>query len=323
MAPKFVQARHYRKGRLKPVRLIVIHSMEMPEKPSTAEGCARFFATTTRPASAHACVDSDSVVLCVRVKDTAFAAPGANADGYHIEHAGYAKQARREWLDPESSATLAQSAVHAAEKARQLKIPARRLTNAQLADGVSRGFVSHHQVSEVFKRSTHTDPGEGFPWPDYLTAVQAEMAALAGKPWKRSRVAAAVAGLGVGAAALLTLVTQIPDRPTPKPTTSTTRPATVTTTTARPRSTATTTRVGTTTRPTIPTRTVTATVTVRRTVTATRTVTSRPRLLVVVRAGDTLYSIAQATRTTIADLRRLNPGVHADNLSVGSLLRVA
>ncbi|WP_162795159.1 hypothetical protein [Nonomuraea lactucae] len=37
----------------------MIHSMEFPEKGSTAEDCARMFATMTRQASAHVTVDSN------------------------------------------------------------------------------------------------------------------------------------------------------------------------------------------------------------------------------------------------------------------------
>src|SRR5688572_29051390 len=87
------------------VRLVVIHSMEAPEKGETAENVARYFQNPRdkngKPvkASAHLCVDSDSIVQCVLDNDVAYAAPGANSDGVHIELSGYAKQTRKEWLD--------------------------------------------------------------------------------------------------------------------------------------------------------------------------------------------------------------------------------
>jgi N-acetyl-anhydromuramyl-L-alanine amidase AmpD len=50
------------------------------------------------------------------------------------------------------------------------------LTNDELADGTTKGLVSHSQVSAVFKKSTHTDPGEGFPWDFFLEHVEQQRA---------------------------------------------------------------------------------------------------------------------------------------------------
>jgi len=71
------------------------------------------------------------------------------------------------------------------------------------------------------------------------------------------------------------------------------------------------------------TRTVRVTTTRRVVVTATRTVRPAPWRYVVLRDGDTLYRVAAAQGTTVAQLRRLNPLVDALNLRPGTLLRVA
>jgi len=174
----FVQARHFRaNGGRRAVRLIVIHSMEAPEKGDTAENVARFFQTTDRPASAHLCIDNDSVVRCVRDDDVAFAAPGANADGVHLELAGFARQTETEWLDAFGVLMLERAADVAAQYCLKYDIPARRLTNAQLADASAKGIVSHAQVSETFKKSDHTDPGSGFPWQFFLERIARNLAA--------------------------------------------------------------------------------------------------------------------------------------------------
>ncbi|MFI6900521.1 hypothetical protein ACIBKY_04625 [Nonomuraea sp. NPDC050394] len=60
-----IQARYYTNGRLRPVRLIVMHSMEAPEKPTTAENVARWFATSSPKTSAHVNVDNNSAVRSV------------------------------------------------------------------------------------------------------------------------------------------------------------------------------------------------------------------------------------------------------------------
>lgn len=161
---------HYYEGRSEALRLIVIHTMEAPESPKTAENIAAYFASGAVVASAHACVDQDSVVICLPPSDTAFAAPGANACGYQIEHAGYASQDGAGWNDAESQSMLRLSAAHAREIALAAGIPLKHLTNAELAAGEA-GFVGHNQVSDVYKRSDHWDPGANFPWDQYMDLV--------------------------------------------------------------------------------------------------------------------------------------------------------
>lgn len=160
------------------VRLIVIHDMEAPEKGSTAENIARYFQDPRdargRPvkASAHLCIDNDSIVQCVLDNDVAFAAPGANHDGIQLELAGFARQKRHEWLDPYGILMLDRAADAAAQYCLKYNIPVRQLTNDELRDGVSKGIVGHRQVSQVFKKSDHMDPGPNFPWDHFLARTQ-------------------------------------------------------------------------------------------------------------------------------------------------------
>ncbi|RSN12793.1 hypothetical protein DMB42_11485 [Nonomuraea sp. WAC 01424] len=172
---KIVQARWFHKGRISPIRLIVVHDMEMAEKPTTAESCALMFASMSRQASAHVCVDSDSAVRCVKDADTAWAAPGANADGLQMELAGFARQTRAEWLDEYGQDLLAQAAAVAASWCKTHKIPVRKLSQAELKAG-KKGFTSHADVSAVYKRSDHSDPGSGFPWDVFLECVRQYLA---------------------------------------------------------------------------------------------------------------------------------------------------
>ncbi|MFJ4256868.1 N-acetylmuramoyl-L-alanine amidase [Pseudomonas monteilii] len=175
----FIKAKNFTKvANKRGVRLIVIHSMEAPEKSNTAENVAKYFQTTVKQASAHICVDSDSIVQCVLDNDIAWAAPGANSDGIHIEMAGYAKQTTSEWLDPYSTLVLEKAANVAAQYCLKYEIPAVHLSNTELADKVSKGLVSHAQVSDVFKKSDHTDPGKNFPWEYFMGRVAAHLKKL-------------------------------------------------------------------------------------------------------------------------------------------------
>lgn len=168
----FFQARNYTKANRSELRLIVIHTMESPEKPSTARAVAQWFASQNAPqASAHACVDNTEVVLCVKEQDIAWGAPGANRDGYHIEHAGYAAQTAADWNDEYSRAMLELSARHAADIATRYELPIVHLSVADVAAGKAKGLCGHVDVTNAFHKSTHTDPGGAFPWDNYLAMV--------------------------------------------------------------------------------------------------------------------------------------------------------
>jgi N-acetyl-anhydromuramyl-L-alanine amidase AmpD len=167
---KYFQAVDHKTPRT--VRVIVIHDMEAPEKIDTAEAIARYFQEMpdNRKASAHVCVDADSVVQCVHDRDVAYAAPGCNRDGIHIELAGYGKQTRDEWLDTYGQSLIGLGANVAAQYCLKYGIPATHLTNEQLEQG-ARGIVGHAQVTAVYHESDHTDPGPNFPWDVFMMRV--------------------------------------------------------------------------------------------------------------------------------------------------------
>ena len=151
--------------------LIVVHTMEAVEKPDTAERVAAWFAGPSAPmASAHYCVDADSVIQCVRESDVAFHAPGVNHRSIGVEHAGYASQSAEDWADPYSLTMLRRSAELVASICRRHGIPVRLLDEAALTRHEA-GITTHAAVSRAFRRSTHTDPGKNFPLAEYLTMV--------------------------------------------------------------------------------------------------------------------------------------------------------
>lgn len=161
-------------------RVIVIHDMEYPEKTTAAEEVAKYFATTDTKASAHLCIDSDSIVQCVRDNDVAYAAPGCNNDGIQIELAGYGNQSREQWMDPYSILLLNNAANAVAQYCLKYDLPVCHLTNTQLANG-EKGIIGHYQASEVYKKSDHTDPGKTFPWEWFLERVAVQHAARRAK----------------------------------------------------------------------------------------------------------------------------------------------
>lgn len=170
---QFVQAKHYSKGRTVPIRLIVIHTMEAPIGLKTAENVASWFGGPAAPqASAHYCVDVDSVVQCVQDGDVAWHAGNVNPQSIGIELAGQAKMTPADWKKPDAQAVLANAAKLCAELVSQYHIPLVRLQASDVTIIGCMGFTGHADVVKGFGKGSHWDPGPGFPWDDFLEQVR-------------------------------------------------------------------------------------------------------------------------------------------------------
>lgn len=172
----FIQAAHCGPARQgAAIDLLVIHTMEAAKKPGTAKNVALWFGGKTKApapeASAHYCLDDVNIIQCVAESVVAWAAPGANKKGIHIEHAGYAAQTPVQWGDAYSLAMLGQSAKLAADICKRHAIPIVRLSVEELKAG-KRGLCGHVDITNAFNGGKgHTDPGASFPWELYLEMV--------------------------------------------------------------------------------------------------------------------------------------------------------
>jgi hypothetical protein len=175
---RFVQAVNYTPVASRSIDLLVIHDMEAPEGPLTAESVANYFAHQrkgTSGSSAHYNIDNNSVVQSVKDHDVSWAAPGANHDGLHFEHAGYARQTREQWLDAYSRKMLFEiSAPLIADKAKEYHIPPVFLRAPELV-AQKRGVTTHLEITKAFSHGIgHTDPGTSFPLERFMTVVAKE-----------------------------------------------------------------------------------------------------------------------------------------------------
>lgn len=153
-------------GPSRPKNKIVLHSMQAPNKPDTAEGVGQFFSRLPpgSKASAHVGADVNSRVRYVSDDDVAYAAPGANHDGLHIELAGYAEYDAGRWTQPDMMAMLQQASAQMREWSQRYDIPLRFLRAGELArDPNIKGVTTHNEVRLAYRLTNHWDPGPGFP----------------------------------------------------------------------------------------------------------------------------------------------------------------
>lgn len=170
-------------SRTGPYRLLVVHTSEGSEGPTSAENLCSFMTLPgdrTDPtdgsrygASYHYVTDTDRVFPATPDNIVAYAAAGANNDGIHICMPGKAAQTRDQWLDTVSRAYIRQLAAVMVDKGREHHIPLRPLAVIQIVAGQT-GYCGHVDISNAYHRSTHTDPGSAFPW-DVLADDIAEL----------------------------------------------------------------------------------------------------------------------------------------------------
>lgn len=172
-----IEARHYLRKARPTIDNIALHCIECPEASTRAETTAEWMASPTSPiASAHYFVDCDTAVQGVPDHFIAYHAPGLNHCSLGIEHAGYARQTREEWLDPFGQRMLGLSVQLSARLCQRWKIPAVFVTAAELQLR-KRGITTHAEVTKAFGKSDHTDPGPGFPIGWYVDRVAALLVA--------------------------------------------------------------------------------------------------------------------------------------------------
>lgn len=180
-----IPAGHYREGRITTVDLAVVHTAEFA---GTAATLRRYFETTDRQVSCHSIVDATTTVQVLPFTDTAYAAPGANADGDQLELCGFARWNRATWLG-EHRPMLERTSHWLAARCVARRLPPVLLTPADLRAG-KRGITGHLQVSQAFHRSSHTDPGAGFPWDVVLARTRYHLERLTSPPAVRPLVTA-------------------------------------------------------------------------------------------------------------------------------------
>ena len=162
-------------GKRKP-KWVVLHSMEIENKPDSAENVGWYFhnmpdnTPNWKKASAHIGVDQNSAVRYVADNDIAYAAPGSNELGLHLELAEYARSTEGHWLEADGRAMLNIAAPIIREWCEKYNIP-KRFVNADALRRGESGITTHYEVTKAWGLTDHTDPGSGFPISTFISQV--------------------------------------------------------------------------------------------------------------------------------------------------------
>lgn len=139
-----------------------------------AMATARYFAGGTAGGSAHYVEDASGEAHCVPDNTVAFHAPPNQASiGIEVcaEGGQYAQSYTREqWLSPAVWPAVARAAARTRELCDRFGIPTVRIGVSELLAG-AHGICGHVDVSNAWRQSTHSDPGDGWPWPEFMAAV--------------------------------------------------------------------------------------------------------------------------------------------------------
>jgi hypothetical protein len=147
---------------LSSIRWIVVHSTEG----SSARSSAQWFTNPDTQGSAHLIVDDLECYRTLANEFIPWGAPGANSLGWHLELSGRAAWTPAQWRDHKK--TIRRGAFKAARHAKELDIPVKLLTVADIRAG-RKGFVTHALCTQAFNTAGgHTDPGSNWPKNDFM-----------------------------------------------------------------------------------------------------------------------------------------------------------
>ncbi|HET7386837.1 MAG TPA: peptidoglycan recognition family protein [Nocardioidaceae bacterium] len=175
MTEPLIVAYHRSAGVNIPPTRLVIHAtapgLGYPRASAAGQALAtaHYFQSPTSGGSAHHVADVSTIVRCLPDDAIAWhAPPNPHSLGYEV--CGEASYTREQWLSPQVWPAVVLTAAQVKADAAIYRIPLVRLGPADLLAG-AHGICGHVDVSHAWHQSDHTDPGPGFPWPEFMALL--------------------------------------------------------------------------------------------------------------------------------------------------------
>lgn len=177
-------AKFYGGEQRSPFKRIVIHCTVSPTERGGARNVARYFRqTVTRPSSCHYIVDPFEAVQVVGDHTVAFHAPpngGLDGGTIGVELCDPQSGPADRWFDELHQRMLRRAARLVARLALAYDVPIEKLGPRDLVGG-ARGICGHVDVSYAWRQTSHTDPGDAFPWGLFFRLVREHAERLRGR----------------------------------------------------------------------------------------------------------------------------------------------
>jgi hypothetical protein len=154
-----------------PITRIVLHATVSPCEVGGARKVARYFQSDNAGGLAHFICDPTETVQACREDIAAFHAP-PNHGSLGVELCDPQTGNVERWYDELHMKMLSRAAVLVADLCARHNVPVEYVN----ADGLLRGrhgITMHSDVSSAFHKSSHTDPGAGFPMARFIDLVRA------------------------------------------------------------------------------------------------------------------------------------------------------
>lgn len=157
--------KYYRQGRAGRIAFVVIHTAEGDWTLASAKAWMSNPQNTSKASAHYALTKDGSIGAMVHEEDTAYASPPVNPNAIHIELGGFARFTRQMWLDRPEEVAACRRLVH--DICARQGFPVMLLGAAALPGAVAGtspgGVTTHRIVNDHYHKSSHTDPGIGFP----------------------------------------------------------------------------------------------------------------------------------------------------------------
>lgn len=152
-----------------PITRVVMHATVSPCEVGGARKVARYFQSDSAGGLAHFVVDPSETVQSCQESISCWHAP-PNGGSLGVELCDPQAGPSERWYDAPHQQMLSRAAALVADLCARHNVPVEYVNSAGLK-AARHGITMHSDVSQAFHKSSHTDPGTGFPMAHFVDLV--------------------------------------------------------------------------------------------------------------------------------------------------------